>query len=634
MIGPGDIETRAPFEGESLYGYVADITGMNKLGRVAEIAGAADRLHGHRPQLTTTGWDDLPALAAILDVDVAELQLRSYPIMPGDSGRRAFFGTTVARGDITTRVRRFSPAALAASPFHRAMWQLRLPFDVDTGEILLSHCPLCGKTQRWRHSAGVAFCDSCGESLDQPAERIDDDLRANLSAAIGLTHTDPSRRKVSLAKLPREISDLGAALAYELLLRLVPIAEPSCAWTGSDRIWNNDAHDIARGIHGAWELISGWPEAILGRIARDLEVASRGSDGTAGATRRFLKLRDYDFIAPELASLVGRLHRSIDTAGPLGADLKARTMTSLEVARYLRMGSQDVSALRRAGAFKTVGVARGSMLVPAFDREEVELIEREMHRRYDLNRVGAELGLPYYAVEQLCALNRLPLMPHPFFRARYSKPQITRKTARNLVQAITAAQQPYLEDAVSLVGLVRMVGGRLKPWDVIVEAMLDGGLNYTIEQGSTSLFQRIKVRREDIERYLELRIARVDQACPPDSGLNPHILFKEKMTKQDAAEVLNLSVREATNLLSGYPTRPDPTVPISDVLALAERYVTTVEIGTRLDVPYQRVLFAAKAVGIRRACDAGFERSLTAAIVDATIALSKRLAKRQARRAS
>jgi hypothetical protein len=146
MIGPGDIETRAPFEGESLYGYVADITGMNKLGRVAEIAGAADRLHGHRPQLTTTGWDDLPALAAILDVDVAELQLRSYPIVAGDSGRRAFFGTTVARGDITTRVRRFSPLALAASPFHRAMWQLRLPFDADTGEILLSNCPLCGKT--------------------------------------------------------------------------------------------------------------------------------------------------------------------------------------------------------------------------------------------------------------------------------------------------------------------------------------------------------------------------------------------------------------------------------------------------------------------------------------------------------
>jgi hypothetical protein len=362
-------------------------------------------------------------------------------------------------------------------------------------------------------------------------------------------------------------------------------------------------------------------------------MASRGSDGTAGATRRFLKLRDYDFIAPELALMIGRLHRSIDTAGPLGADLKARTMTSLEVARYLRMGSQDVSALRRAGAFRTVGVARGSMLVPAFDREEVGLIEREMRLRYDLNRVGAELGLPYYAVEQLCALNRLPLMPHPFFRARYSRPQIARETARSLIQAITAAQQPCLEDAVSLVRLVRMVGARLKPWDAIIEAMLDGDLSYIIDPGTTQLFHRIKIRRVDIARHLERRIARADEACPPGAWLNPRIVFEDKMTKQDAAEVLNLSVREATNLLSDYPTRPDPTVPVSDVLDLAERYVTTVEIGAQLNVPYQRVLFAAKGVGIRRACDAGFERSLTAEIVAATVALSKRLAKRQARRA-
>ena len=193
------------------------------------------------------------------------------------------------------------------------MWQLRIPFDTDTGEILVSNCPLCGQTQRWRHSAGIAFCDRCGESLDQPAERLDEDLLANLKLAVGLTHTDPARRAASLALLPNEIASLGPAMAFELLLRLVPMAEPACRWNRGDRIWRNDPHDIAMGMHGAWQILAGWPKAMTSRISRDIATADRRySDGNRGATLRFLNLRDAPYLRQVLREIVQRLYNSIE----------------------------------------------------------------------------------------------------------------------------------------------------------------------------------------------------------------------------------------------------------------------------------------------------------------------------------
>jgi hypothetical protein len=219
---------RGPLPGESLYGYLAEIIAAQGLGRIALLSGESDREHGHRPHLATGAQDELPELADALGIDVAELELRSHPLIAGDPGRRAFFGTSIARVDLRPRTRFFSPAALERSPIHRAIWTLRIPFDVDTGEILISDCGLCSRIQRWRHTAGVAFCDGCGESLIRPVERVDAKLLADLAPAVGLTHPDPAIRASSLTSLPDDIASLGPADAFELLLRLVPVVEPAC----------------------------------------------------------------------------------------------------------------------------------------------------------------------------------------------------------------------------------------------------------------------------------------------------------------------------------------------------------------------------------------------------------------------
>lgn len=609
---------RAPLPGESLYGYLAEIVAAQGLDRIALLSGESDREHGHRPHLATGAQDEIPDLADALGIDVAELELRSHPTLPEDPGRRAFFGTSIARIDLRSRTRFFSPAALEKAPVHQAIWTLRIPFDVETGEILIADCVLCSRIQRWRHTAGVAFCDDCGESLIRPVERIDPDLLFDLVPAVGLTHPDPAERASSLAALPDEVASLGPADAFELLLRLVPVIEPECGWTSCGRIWRNDPHAIARGMAGAWRILAGWPVAMTDLISSNIATSDRRhSDGNRGATSRFLRLRDLSYLSEALRDVIRRLHESIDTTGPDGERLRSLTLTSVEVSRLINYGTAQVVALRRQGVFRTIGLARGPVMVPVFDRDEVMEVAGELRTRRDLDRANGLFGLPYYAVEQLCALGHLPLLTHPFFAARYTEPQTTKAKLDDLVDRLTANRKPRTDDSRPILEEMRSVGGRLKPWDAVIEAMLSGALRYSLDDGADPVFDRVRVRRADLTPHIATPITRPPEVTPLTARIDTAYPVLTHMTKCDAAEVLNLAVNQATKLLSAFPTTPKPIVPISEVQRLARTYVTNTEIGARLEIPTQTVRKAARDLSIAQASDAGYERIHEPALIDA-----------------
>lgn len=617
MIEPGDLETRQPYPGESLYGLLAAVTTANDLNQIGLITGAAER-YGHRPQLATAGRDDLLHVAEMLEVDVDDLLHRSYQIVDGDTARRTFFGTTVARADICTRTRFFSPSALARQPYHRAMWQLRIPFDIETGEILVSGCALCGCVQRWRHAADIDCCDSCGDGLDQITDRIDGEILREVALAVGLTHTDPTNRAASLALLPAEISTLGAATAFEMLLRLVPVVEAACTWSTGDRLWGNDPHAIASGMRDAWRVLLSWPESMSERINQDLTTSStRHSDGNRGQTVRFLRLRNLEYLPQALRDVIQRIHASIDTTGTNGAALRARTMTCGEVANVLGHGTAQVVALRRRGVFRTIGAARGPHMVPLFDRNEVMLLERDVRRRRDLDQANAVLGLPYYAIEQLSALGRIPLLSHPFFTARYTAPQTTSDALDELIDLLTTARSDGQTGWIRLRDAMHMVGGRLKPWDAVIEAMLCGDLPYSLQAGTTGVFERVRVDRNRLRAHLATPITRNGAITPLTCRIDPTFPYLNLMSKVGAAVVLNLAVRQATNLLSAFPTTNQPIVPIDEVERIARSHVTNVEIASLLGVPHQTVRGAARALGIRQSSDAGYDRVYESEIVAA-----------------
>jgi hypothetical protein len=604
-----ELDTRPPMKGESLYGYLAQMTGDNHLGRVALIAGDTDRIHGHRPQLATTGWAELPALAVVLGIDVQELELRSYPKLASGPNRRAFFGTSVDQIDLRTKERFFSPAALAEKPFHRALWQLRIPFDIETGEVLVSGCDLCGQTQRWRHSAGVAFCDQCGESLNQTTRRVSDDLMPDLKLAVSLTHTDELKRAASLKLLPNEIAQLGPAMAFELLLRLVPAAEPRCTWTGTERIWRNDPLLIAEGMHGAWQLLKGWPKSLADRISRDIPTTGRRHrDGNQGATIRFLNTRNADHIPQKLREFIAGFHESIDISGPQADRLMNMTITPVEANHALGLGVSRIIALRRQGVFRTIGLARGSAIVPFLEREGVMQVANNINERQDLNGCNERLGLPYYAVEQLCALGYLPLLEHRFFSAHYAKPQTTTTALDNLCNRLEAGRTRALANAISLKSAMHFVGGRLKPWDIVVDAMLRGELPYSLANGSKGLMERVIVRRADLLPHLVNPLTRDGKVTPLSHRIVQGFPFATVMSKRDAAEILNLDTKQGTAFLKSYPATGKAVVPVIDVEAFAQQYIASIELAARLNVSSPSVRSLTKALGIGQTSEAGYLR--------------------------
>ncbi len=620
MITAGDLELRDPIPGESLDGFVAAIVGDNDLVKVRSVSAVGGITYGHRPQLTTTGWKALPALAEILEVDVEELTLRSYPAVGIDGSRRAFFGTTVHRADLRTRERFFSPEALAASPHHRAMWQLKLPFDGETGELLVCRCtrPDCGKIQRWRHSAGIAWCDACVQDLSaQTVPVLGEDLLADYRHAVGLTHTDPRKRTESLALLPERLRVLGADMAFELLLRLCPIVDQRCSWSRGSRIWSNDPFIIAGSLQRAWHLLLSWPNAFLSAIAVSLGRAeARFGDGTGGAILRFFRLRHGDGVAPAVAAEIRAVHDIIDIDGPNADEIRAKGATCHEASALSGVSTRHLAPLRRGGVLRTIPVARGPLILPYLDRAEIMAIKRDMERRWDLSRAVQVLGLPYYAIERICARGRIDLIKHPYFQARYPEPQTTEAAVRAFEQDLSSRAIASLSGAVPILGAVRAVGGRLKPWAEIVDAMLTkDGLAFGLTEEGNALFDRVRVRRDDLRSIIGVAIGgdqrRARNGPLPDSGFR----FAEVMTKSDAGEVLNICSKQFTPLLRHYPTTSSRVVPISDVLRISSAHISATEIAERLAIPYQRVRWRLGNLGLAPISVAGYCRAAVEQLV-------------------
>lgn len=611
MIMPGDLEVRPPIPGESLDGYVAEITAANDLMKVRRISGFGGVAHGHRPQLATTGWSSLPDLAELLQVDVAELQLRSHRLVGADETRRTFFGTTVHRADLRTRERYFSPLALTRSAYHRAMWQLRLPFDYETGDLLVSTCPkpTCGKVQRWRHSAGVRYCDTCVQDLSaQEVPRLSGDRLIEYQLIAGLTHTDAKVRRNSLSFLPNEIQELGADSAFELLLRLVPVVEPKCGW-GNARLWENEPFDIATGMALAWQMLQNWPDGILEQIARQAAIATnRASDGNGGRTAAFFRLRNSVHVPGPVARTIRAARDRIDEDGPNREQIRLGTMDTKEGAKILKTSTAVLVPLRRQGVLKSTAIARGPLIISRLDRAEVERVVGDIRNRFDLTSAAVALGLPYYAAEQLAALGHLTLMTHPYLSARYREVQINKDSLKNLIMLLSSKATGSLEAATPITSAARMIGARLKPWDAIINAMLQGTLPFALIDGSQPLFDRIMVRKSDLRIPAAMPITRPGVDTPLTHLMNHHFVFTDGLTKQDAGEILNLQPKQVLPLLSDYSEKLGRTVPVLDIVSLANKYISTAEISARLDINYKLVLRKARELQIRRISNVGFER--------------------------
>lgn len=584
-----------PIEGESLDGFIARVAAHNMVDKALAISSLGGVSYGHRPDLSTHGWEGLPAVAECLQVDIADLHHRSYPLTDPARDLRLFFGTPLERRHLELRTRRFSPAGLRLSNHHRALWQLRLfPFCIETWEHLLDKCPRCHAAQRWYRPNGIERCDYCVEDLRRaPSDPVPPEYREAALAAVGLVHPDPERRSASLKRLPLAIQSLGAGPALELLVLLLPLFDRAMPGTraGKRRTWDAPPSRITAAVAKAWPLLEGWPSAVLDLLAENIAAApSRYSDGAHGMAIYFLNTAGAH-AHPAVNEAMARLRAEVDVDGPRGDAIRATTLDVKSLSKLLGHGTQQLSRIRRSGGLPTIFTLKGSRAVARYDAAKVAEIRRIFEVRLSFERAAWLLGISYHGVEQLAAIRLLPTITHPYFPLRYGGPQTTLPGLQELQQRIEAGAARAVPDPIRLRSAVAVIGGRLKPWGPIVQALLDRAIPYSLNQTGERLTQRIEIGRSSLAALARIHFERQGY---------PDIPFAESMTRHDAGEALNLQPKEYTPLLKCYESgdhASERIVPVGEVERLAQELIGSAEVALRLGINPRSAFYQLQKLG-------------------------------------
>lgn len=565
-----------PIMGESLDGFVARAAAANWIDNNLELTSLAGVEYGHKPTLTTHGWEGLPILADCLQVSVEDLEKRSYPV--DEAGRRSFFGVPVERHDLETRKRSFAPAGFRLSRHHRALWQLRpFPFCSETWQYLLDRCHRCGGIQRWYHANGVDRCDWCVEDLSRgEAVEVPNEQRPPLAMAVGLVHPDEATRLKSILALPSPLNTLEAGEAYELLVRLAAVADPDLTKSrkGAISSWSSTPAQISSAIAAAWTLLEGWPHSLSKMIDDRLaQAASRHSDGNGGASVRFLK--GDRRLTPRVASIIASFRQERDLTGPDGPHLLAETMHIKEVAATLSKGTREIAEIRRAGGLSTVFTMNSKLPVARFNRAEVTMLARSMPQRVPTDSLAWAFGISFHGVLQMFEMKIISTEHDRYHIARYGCRQAVHAAKAEFERRLAAsASKDQLSDPVSLAEAAKVIGGRHKPWGPIFGALFDQVIPFGLSAEDVKLSSRIKVERSSAPVIMELTF--------PGDLLDGTAAVE--MSRRDACEVLNLTSRYS-DLFATLSPRPSKHVAADEVLELARRHISSSEIGMRLGIP-------------------------------------------------
>lgn len=558
-----------PRPGESLNGFVARAAAQEHLPTVFELTGMAGIVWSQRPELSR-GDCDLNDLARFLKVEPSALSDLVYPVDPARPGRRLYFGISVDRRHLLHDERRFSPSSLAEEDTHLAVWQLRpFPFCERSGELLVARCPdaECETRQRWYHAVGIGLCDACGEPLHRaPASLVPEvDLR-DLRRALGLVHPDARRRAESLALLPPALHGMGAGDVLDLLVAVAGVQSPELRCRSDRRILRPNADPIAvcAAMAEAWRIACRWPEGFDELAAKRIAGRpGRFGDGNGGATMRFLDLPSSPGTPQPLAATVSELRLRLSRSD-------GDAVGSNEASRLPHLTASGLVELRRSGRLSTIFALVDGEPQPLLVRGEVEALSRTLRSSLPIRLAASRLAVTEDGIEDMAAAGLIALAGASAMR-RGREAKVDGASIDDLIARLEAAAGSGRCEYVPLTTVLRMIGGRLKPWAAIVRVFLSGRVRYAMGAGAGAIVKRISVEPQAIPRLVALE-SEVGEADPP-----------RRLSRGDALVVLNLHPRHgASTLASWADDGPGRVVPVDDLLTLARERISLGEISAVL----------------------------------------------------
>lgn len=392
-----------PMEDESLPGFLMRLAHGVRFRSVTRLAAIAGLRH---PGSVVASAVDLGPLATLAGTEVCLVEPICYsPTVR--AGFHRFLGGTVNREFIRLDLRRWCPACLSSSIYHRAAWDFALRTACpDHGLRLLDRCPECGRQQRW-------------ELSDLTRCRCGGDLRRAPEMAVGSAERMVARRLAELVG-GTPTSWLGAAPAScdpaDLPWLLMCLGMFLTGWTRQRRIetlvsCGPDA--VARVVSAGVVALEDWPGAIHRFLAeqgdrapvRSGRYGARKSLGAFygwltlmpdGTPKRILAEAATEFVAGD-PRLSRRSHRS----RLVGARSTSGEMLGLkETANRLGVATARVKRLMADGSLPaTASAGRGVPML--IERTAVEALAAFQAGSLDVKQAAALLDISRARVRSL-----------------------------------------------------------------------------------------------------------------------------------------------------------------------------------------------------------------------------------------
>ena len=189
-----------------------------------------------------------------------------------------------------------------------------------------------------------------------------------------------------------------------------------------------------------------------------------------------------------------------------------------------------------------------------------------------------EFRMPSYAVEQLICLGVIQGITDPAILTLRHEAMVPNGELERIALAIEkrARRGPYPASARSLRVLSHEIGGRLKPWGAIWQALMTGALPFWIKNGGRST-QHILVEPLAWASFCGMSF---------DRHVFPNFPFKTFMNNSDLSEVLNLQPKETIRIREARLIEPKAfkltlRYEVTQVLDLAFRYISMTELLRR-----------------------------------------------------
>jgi hypothetical protein len=582
-----------------LDGYVARVAAAHHMPRMSQITEVTREIGAHRPHASFCDDAGLEVLADCLGIDPESIRLHSPAWSPGTK-MLSFFGTLVSRNLMQFTYRRFSPQALSMSAHHRGLWQIRqLPICTETWEYLEEHCPnpSCRRRQLWRRTAGVELCDYCAEPLTRAqATPVPENLRNYLEMLIGLIHHDPEKRRVARRGLPPDLEDLSSGHLLELAFALAPVIDRRVAPLLADRSLNLDSsrNFVVPALAATWPFLAGWPGAIEQHVAEKLNIGGSRKDGsTCKAFYKVLCDHNDPRLSPAVQNLLSQLVERCRAA-------RSRGVTIAKIAKLTCADRQTLLEMRKAGKLPSFLALDGHRLQVLVNQEAVAGMLAHNRPRLRLIHAAEMLGVPTYAIREMVHLGLVRAAPVPPGRGDYLQLAVARDSMQTLRDALSRSLTPA-NDAhpVSLVEVMRRIGGRPKPWARVIKAIIDGKLPARAADGEASIVQRIMIESGEV---LSLQCFQEIESMNWSDCM---------VTKSDVAEIMNLSSPHFSRC-SEFLLGPGPAfreISMDTAQIFARTYMSTGEVSCKLGLHRPAVSKLARSRGVKTEIPGLFRRA-------------------------